>query len=242
VAGARALGNPSQLAWAAYLQGEAVLDRDPRRAADLLDEAIALAAPVGNHFVHGVSLVSACSAGGRSSDPHAAVAPFRDAIDHWSRAGDRTHQWTTLRNLVEVLARTGADEAAAVILAAGAASPGAPPVYGIGAERLAQVERSLRQRLGPDRFARARRRGRGLDDDAAVVAFALEVLDGLGAPPSPAGRVLDGEQVVDQPRDETAAVEPVPDLDERPQLPADELADGPGVARPGRADRGGDAP
>ena len=240
VAGARALGNPSQRAWAAYLQGEAVLDRDPRRAADLLDEAVALAAPVASHFVHGVSLVSACSARGRSGDPHAAVAPFRDAIDHWSRAGDRTHQWTTLRNLVEVLARTGADEAAAVVLAAAAVSPGAPPVYGVGAERLAQAERSLRRRLGPDRFARAQERGRGLDDDA-VVAFALAVLDGLAAP-SGAGRVLDGEQVVDQPGDETAAVEPVPDLDERPQLATDELADGPGVARPGRADRGGDPP
>ncbi|HWN25860.1 MAG TPA: BTAD domain-containing putative transcriptional regulator, partial [Actinomycetospora sp.] len=241
VAGARALGNPSQLAWAAYLQGEAVLDRDPRSAADLLDEAVALAAPVDSHFVHGVSLVSACSARGRSSDPHAAIAPFRDAIDHWSRAGDRTHQWTTLRNLVEVLARTGADEAAAVVLAAGAASPGAPPVYGVGAERLARAERSLRQRLGPARFIRARERGRGLDDDA-VVAFALEVLDGLGAPSSPAGRVLDREQVVDQPGDEAAAVEAVPDLDERPQLATDELADRPGVARPDRPDGGGDPP
>ncbi len=241
VAGARALGNPSQLAWAAYLQGEAVLDRDPRRAADRLDEAIALAAPVGNHFVHGVSLVSACSAGGRSSDPHAAISPFRDAIDHWSRAGDRTHQWTTLRNLVEVLARTGADEAATVVLAAGATSSGAPPLDGVGAERLARAERSLRLRLGPDRFARAQQRGRGLDDDA-VVAFALEVLDGLGAPSSSAGRVLDGEQVVDQPGDEAAAVEAVPDLDERPQLAADELADRPGVARPGRPDGRGDPP
>ncbi|HSK60093.1 MAG TPA: BTAD domain-containing putative transcriptional regulator [Actinomycetospora sp.] len=239
VVGARDLGNPSQVAWAAYLQGEALLDRDPQRAAGLLDEAIALAAPVGNHFVHGVSLVSAGSAGGRSSDPHAAIAPFRDAIDHWSRAGDRTHQWTTLRNLVEVLARIGADEAAAVVLAAGAASPVAPPVFGVGAERLAGAERSLRQRLGPDRFGRAVERGRGLDDDA-VVAFALEVLNGLGAPSSPAGRVLGREQVLDQPGDEAAAVEPVPDLDERLQLPADELADRSGIARPGRVGRGGD--
>jgi hypothetical protein len=176
--GARVLGNPSQLAWAAYLQGEAILHRDPGRAVEVLDSAIALATPIGNQFVRGVALVSACSARGRAADPHAAIGPFRETVDHWSRAGDWTHQWTTLRNLVEVLTRVGADEAAAVVLTATATASSAPPVYGVGAERLARAESLVRAKLGPDLFEQARERGRRMEDDQIVV-FALDVLSGL---------------------------------------------------------------
>ena len=70
--------------------------------------------------------MSACSARGRSSDPHAAIAPFRDAIDHWSRVGDRTHQWTTLRNLADLLRRLGDDEPADLLDAASDRAPDAP--------------------------------------------------------------------------------------------------------------------
>ncbi len=240
--GARALGNPSQLAWAAYLQGEAMLHRDPGRAVEVLDSAIALATPVGNQFVRGVALVSACSARGRTADPHAAIRPFRETVDHWSRAGDWTHQWTTLRNLVEVLTRVGADEAAAVVLAATATASSAPPVYGVGAERLARAESLVRARLGADRFARARERGRRMEDDQIVV-FALDVLGGLERTHSSA-RAGCGvpEQLVDEPRDQTAAVEPVAEVSERPELAADEFADRPREPDGGLDHRVGETP
>ena len=174
--GAVALGNPSQLAWAHYLQGEAALEADPDRAVALLEEAIALARPVGNAFVRGVALVSASSARGRSRDPGAAIGPFREIVDHWWQAGDWTHQWTTLRNLVDPLLRLGADEPAAVLLGATSAAASAPPVYGVGAERLAEAAAVLRARLGPERFAGADARGRALADDDVVV-YVLARLD-----------------------------------------------------------------
>lgn len=176
--GAVALGNPSQLAWARYLQGEAVLDDDPDRAAVLLEDTAALALPVRNHFVRGVALVSVTSARGRSTDPRGALRPFRDIIDQWWRAGDWVHQWTTLRNLVDPLLRLGIDEPAALLLGATTAAASAPSLYGPGAERLARAETQLRRRLGDGRFERAAERGRTMVDDD-LVAFVLAELDGL---------------------------------------------------------------
>ncbi|MHA6781484.1 BTAD domain-containing putative transcriptional regulator [Pseudonocardia saturnea] len=174
--GAATLGNPSQLAWAHYLDGEAALEGDPDRAVTLLEEAIAQARPVGNAFVRGVALVSVSSARGRSTDPGAAIGPFRDIVDHWWQAGDWTHQWTTLRNLVDPLLRLGVDEPAVVLLGATSAAASAPPVYGVGARRLAGAEAVLRARLGPERFTAADARGRGMADDD-VVDYVLAQLD-----------------------------------------------------------------
>ncbi len=174
--GAVALGNPSQLAWAYYLDGEAALDGDPDRAVTLLEQAIELARPVGNAFVRGVALVSASSARGRSANPGAAIGPFRDIVDNWWRAGDWTHQWTTLRNLVDPLLRLGVDVPATVLLGATSAAASAPPVYGVGAERLAEAEAVLRARLGAEQFAAADSRGRAMDDDDVVV-YILAQLD-----------------------------------------------------------------
>jgi len=202
----------------------------------------ALATPVANQFVRGVALVSACSARGRTTDPHAAIRPFRETVDHWSRAGDWTHQWTTLRNLVEVLTRVGADEAAAVVLAGTASASSAPPVYGVGAERLAGAESLVRARLGTDRFEQAQERGRRMEDDQIVV-FALDVLSGLERPHSTdsAGCGVP-EQLVDEPRDQTATVEPVAEVGERPELAANEFADRPREPDGGLDHRVGETP
>lgn len=176
--GAEALGNPSQLAWAHYLRGEAALDGDPDRAVALLEQAVDVARPVRNDFVLGVSMVSVSSARGRSTNPGDAVRSFRDIVDHWWRAGDWTHQWTTLRNLIDPLVRIGADEPAAVLVGATSAAASAPPAYGVGADRLARAEGVLKARLGPERFGDAFGRGQNMADDD-VVAFVLAELDAL---------------------------------------------------------------
>ncbi len=174
--GAAELGNPTQLAWAHYAQGEAVLDTDPDRAGALLEQAIALALPVRGEFLRGVGLVSLTSARGRSVDPAGALSSFREIVEVWWQAGDWTHQWTTLRNLVDPLVRLGRDEAAAALLAACAAAASAPPVFGVGADRLAAGESTVRARLGDERFDAAAERARGMSDDE-VVAFTLAELD-----------------------------------------------------------------
>ncbi len=60
--------------------------------------------------------------------------------------GISTHLWTGLRWLVVLLARLRDDELAATLLGAVAKAPGAPPVYGDDAERLAEVVATLRDR------------------------------------------------------------------------------------------------
>ena len=184
-AGAVALGNPSHLAWAWYLRGEAILDADPDQAVAALERAVELAGSVRNHFVRGVALVSSGSARGRSADPWGAVGAFRAIIDHWRRAGDWTHQWTTLRNLVDLLVRLEIDEPAALILGAASRSTSAPPVYGVGADRLARAEELMQSRLGVDRFRAAVERGSTTSDDDLVVLM-LDELDQLGARTAPA--------------------------------------------------------
>jgi hypothetical protein len=59
-----------------------------------------------------------------------ALRGFRDVVDYWERAGNWTHQWTTLRNLAELLRTLGDAEPAALIDAAADAAPDAPPADG----------------------------------------------------------------------------------------------------------------
>ena len=167
---ARALGNPSMTAWVAYTEAEIRLDTEPGRAIRLLDEAIALARGIDNRYLVGVALVSAASVQGRHGDPHRALRRFRAVIAHWHEAGGWNHLWTAMRSVVDLLARVGADEDAAVLYGAISASRTATRAYGADAARLAAVLDALTRRLGPERLERAVRRGAEMGDDAAVAA------------------------------------------------------------------------
>lgn len=125
---------PTGRAWLAYVRGEVVLDRDPDAAFAHLAEAVALARSVGHRMVEGVSLVSICSLRARVGDLDAALRTFREVITHWLGLADRTHQLTTLRNLVALLERAGAAEATAELL--GAVARDDIPTYGEEADRL----------------------------------------------------------------------------------------------------------
>ncbi|MGE5762843.1 MAG: hypothetical protein ACM3ZF_02840 [Mycobacterium leprae] len=103
-------------------------------------------------------------------------------IEHWHRAGNWTQQWTTIRNVVEVLVRLRVDEPAAVLYGAVTSRPTAAPVFGADAQRLAEARRVLGERLGADRWGAAVSRGVAFDDDD-VVSFACETLDVARLPP-----------------------------------------------------------
>jgi predicted ATPase len=169
-------------AWARYLRAEALLDTDPERAADLLDGALELAREQGDRYASGVAMVSAASVRGRHGDPEAAVPLYRDVIEHWSSLGDWTHQWTSLRGVVEVLLRLGRHEDAAVLRGGLVDRTTAAPIFGPDAERMAAAETLLRQRLGDDLFSELSARGARLGDDG-VVSFARHAL----AAASPSG-------------------------------------------------------
>jgi len=168
-------GSPTVIGWATYAAGEARLETDPAAAAGPLDEAIVLARSTGNRYLLGAALVSAASLRGRRGDPAAALPLFGEAVEQWHRSGNWVQQWTTLRNVIEVLIRLGADHDAAVLLGAMDASATAPEPFGPDAGRLAEARATLGARLGPDGLAAALAEG-AARGDAGAVAFALERL------------------------------------------------------------------
>jgi ATP/maltotriose-dependent transcriptional regulator MalT len=138
----------------------------------------------GRPAVHrGVALVSLASLTGRHHEPGRALARFRTAVAHWRPLGAHTQQLTTLRNLVDLLVRVGADEPAAVLH--GAVTVGTTPSFGAEAARLAAAWEVLERRLGRDRAEVAARRGRAATHEV-VVDTALACLDELLVSDAPA--------------------------------------------------------
>ncbi len=180
---AAAAGNPTQLAWSAYVRGETLADDDPDGAIAHLEDAIVRAEAVRNSFVAGVARVSLSALRSRHGSATTALRSFREVIEHWQQLGDWTHQWTTLRNLAELLARIGADEAAAVLHGAVTHPRTGAPAFGAGEHRLAAVAATLAQRLGAESFAAVARRGADLGEDE-VVGHALTEIDRVLAAPA----------------------------------------------------------
>lgn len=171
-------GNPTMRAFARYCRGEVVLDRDHDEAVVALEEAAALATQVDNALVAGVSLVSLASLHARIGDTAMALRTFREVVRHWRRLGDHTHQLTTLRNLVALLAVVDPSERVAELH--GAATAGETPSFGPEQERLDHAWSALQQALGEGTARSAAGRGRRLGPGAAG-ALALQLLDELVA-------------------------------------------------------------
>ncbi|MDP8971089.1 MAG: AfsR/SARP family transcriptional regulator [Actinomycetota bacterium] len=172
---ARATANPSATAWSLYVDGEILAGAASDHAVALLDSSIDLARSVGSTFVLGVALVSASSVRGRHGDPHGALRMFLRVVEHWHGVGNWTQQWTTLRNVIELFVRLGADIPAAVLLGALRVADTAAPLFGTDAQRIAAASRLLESRLGRQRFTAATARGETMTGDQAV-AFACTEL------------------------------------------------------------------
>lgn len=177
LAAADELGAPGHRAWARYVLAEAYGDDDPDRALALLADALALAAPVHDRFLEGVARVAMTSLLARHRSPREGLAAFPDVIRHWRRAGDWTHQWTTLRNLVPLLVRLEADEPAARLY--GAQRAAHTGTYGDEAARLAEACEALSARLGDDRFDALVAEGAALDASDAVDLALTTIADVL---------------------------------------------------------------
>ena len=172
---AEASSNPTARAYSLYAEGECLLDHDPDRALVLLDRACELADSVGNEFVAGVAAVSVASLLARHGDPTRALRWFGEVIDRWRRTGNWMQQWTTLRNLADLLVRLGQDEPAAILYGAAAGGDRAASVYGPEAERLEEARLQLEQRLGDQALAALTASGRHLAGAEAVALAADEI-------------------------------------------------------------------
>ena len=174
--GAAAADPPLLRAWFTYVEAELRADTEPAEALALLDQVTTEATARGWTFLLGVALVTAGSARARHSEPADALRAFARMIRHWRRADDATHQWTTMRNLVDLFVRIGAHEPAAQLL--GAATRAPSRTYGGELQRLRDASDRLCASLGADRFRALHDRGSGLTRaEAETVALgAIEAL------------------------------------------------------------------
>jgi tetratricopeptide (TPR) repeat protein len=123
--------SPTARGFAAYVAGEiANLTGEPDRAEAHYATALDLFRSSGATFGTAIALVGLLSARTRAGRVYDALRGFRDVVDYFERAGNWTHQWTTLRNLAELLRMLGDAEPAALIDAAADAAPDAPPADG----------------------------------------------------------------------------------------------------------------
>lgn len=122
-------GSPSARGWVEYFGGE--IENASGRAAQAEGHyvrAIALARTSGATFLLGVASVGLLSVRATAGRVHEALSGYREVIDYWATTGNWTHQWTTLRNLADLLRRLGDREPATLIDAAADQAPDAPAV------------------------------------------------------------------------------------------------------------------
>ncbi len=182
---ARRCNAPSGFAFASYVRGEIVADRDPAHAVRLLDAAVAHSGAAGTTFVASLAEVTLASI--RSGDDiDQAAHHCRSALQDWRRAGAWTPLWVTMRTAAQLLVRAGRPHDAAVITGSLNSSSGrAYPAFGRDSERLSELEHTLRQELGAQTFEEANARGAAMSAEETV-SFALHSL-GLVAGSSATG-------------------------------------------------------
>ena len=169
---------PAVRAFARYARGECRAESEPDAALELVEEAVELAASCGAWFVEGVARLTAATLRARHDDPAAAAPAYAELLRHWRRSGDWTQQWTTLRNVAELLVRLEVHEPAVVVAAAADADPSAPPTFGTESDRLERALTTAATRLDTERFDDAHALGQHLRSHE-VVAVALEAIETL---------------------------------------------------------------
>lgn len=142
-----------------YARGECLADEDPEGAIVLVEEATEQARSAGAWFVDGGARVTSASLRARHGKPVEALQVFADLLHHWRRSGSWPQQWTTLRNLAELLVRVGADEGAVAVASAVRSHQTDDSVYGSESARLDRALSTARSRLGSGRSRSAHQQG-----------------------------------------------------------------------------------
>jgi predicted ATPase len=141
------LGNPSGLAWAYYVLGEATAASDPERALAAYTAVLEHGTDVDNRLFVMLARSSSLTllAGGVSDAP--ALEEFGKVLDQWEDLGNELSQWWVLENLAVLLARIGENRDAALLAGAVIANRDRYPAF-VRNEGLEQAIRALRGRLG----------------------------------------------------------------------------------------------
>jgi predicted ATPase/DNA-binding SARP family transcriptional activator len=120
-AGARC---PTALAFHHYAAGEIDnLDGAWKSAQGHYRDALRLTELSGATFVHAVAAVGLVSVQAAGGEFEAALRGYAELIDYWERTGAWTQQWTTLRNVADLLDRLGDHDAGSLLRAAADDAP-----------------------------------------------------------------------------------------------------------------------
>ncbi|MGI8793291.1 MAG: AfsR/SARP family transcriptional regulator [Acidimicrobiales bacterium] len=165
---AEAVGSPMLRARAYYGLGEALAVSDPERALAVAEKGVEIGRGLNSGFGLGIGLVTVASLRSRLGDQAGALHTFLELLDLWRLAGNWTQQWTTIRNLIELLAEIGADVDAAMLIAATEEAESAPALHGVHGQRFTEVCANVRTRLGEEAWKASVDRGRRLEKQAVL--------------------------------------------------------------------------
>ena len=121
------VASPTFEAFHAYITGEIeALAGHRDHALAHYEVSIERARSVGSTFVAGIAAVGRLSHISAAGDTERALLGYRELIDYWARTGSWVQQWTTLRNLADLLDEVGVRQPALFLRAAAARAPDAP--------------------------------------------------------------------------------------------------------------------
>ncbi|MCA1702524.1 MAG: hypothetical protein LC808_04355 [Actinobacteria bacterium] len=165
---AAAGGSPSARAFAQWVLAEISMAGDHLSAETHLSRALELADQTGARLVAALARLTLATLYSRHRDPADALSYYEQVIADWQQAGAWTSQWVTLRTLVDLLARVGADWEAAVLYSAVTIVRTGAPAFGDDEALLTQIHERLRRTLGETRLTAAMGEGSAMQDDGAA--------------------------------------------------------------------------
>jgi predicted ATPase/DNA-binding SARP family transcriptional activator len=169
--GARRSGNPTAIAFSLYARGLASKTMAPLEAIVMFEEAVRVAASVGNDWFGGVARMELASTRASHGDRNVGLKQLSEVIDHWHRVGDDTQLRLTWRYLVNALVRDGLPDEAAVLVGALVADSRSALSH-----PHPQVQDGLRDLLGGPEYTRHTVRG-AVMTVGELVAASLAAID-----------------------------------------------------------------
>jgi len=167
--------NPTALAFAYYVRGEARAGHDAGEALADYEAAVHHGRPAGSRLFTSLASTGAATLIAAGSDGREAAQRFRTLVTDWDDLGNEAAQWWTAGAIVQLLARTEAFWDAAVLAGAVLAAQDRRPTFG---PEMAQLEVALarvKDALGSE-FPVALAAGRSLTR-AATMRTALAALE-----------------------------------------------------------------
>ena len=110
--------NPSAIAWAGYVTGQATAEVDLPAALAAYRAAVEQSLKVDNRLFLGLARTAAVELAARQASPQDALAEFERVMGEWDELGNVAVQWWVLLQISVLLTRLGFDRPAALLAGA----------------------------------------------------------------------------------------------------------------------------